>query len=68
MIDLTSSEKNGFPGLLGNLVYYDYALQQNQINMICKNFGKKFEALQEKDNQGQCKSSCLITDSNVQNI
>ena len=65
---LTSSEKNGFPGLLGNLVYYDYALQQNQINMICKNFGKKFEALQEKDNQGQCKSSCLITDSNVQNI
>jgi hypothetical protein len=65
---LTSSEKNGFPGLLGNLVYYDYALQQNQISMICKNFGKKFEALQEKDNQGQCKSSCLITDSNVVNI
>ena len=65
---LTTSGKNGFPGLLGNLVYYDYALQQNQINMICKNFGKKFEALQDKDNNGQCKSSCLITDSNVQNI
>ena len=62
---LSSDNKNGFPGLLGNLSYYDYALNQTQINLICKKYGEQFEKLQNS-NKKNCTSSCLITNSNIQ--
>ena len=58
--------KNGFPGFLGNLAYYNYALNQTDINMICKNYTHQFKNIQEKDNKNNsCKKSCILTDSDT---
>jgi len=63
---LSNTTKNGFPGFLGNLSYYNYALNQTQIDMICNNYGQQFKALQSKENKNNnnsCTKSCLVTDS-----
>jgi len=67
----TKINKNGFPGLLGNLAYYNYALNQTDINMLCKNYNQKFKDIQNKDNKNNnnsCKSSCILTDSDTTNL
>ena len=64
---ITNANKNGFPGFLGNLAYYNYALNQTDINMLCKNYSQQFKDIQYKDNKdnNSCKKSCVITDSDT---
>ena len=64
----TKINKNGFPGLLGNLAYYNYALNQTDINILCKNYSQQFKDIQNKDNKNNnnsCKKSCVLTDSDT---
>ena len=59
-------KKNGFPGFLANLSYYNYSLNQNQINMICKEYGDKFRNYQSSQNKKiDYTTSCLVTDSDL---
>ena len=66
----TKINKNGFPGLLGNLAYYNYALNQTDINMLCKNYSQQFKDIQNKDNKNNnsCKKSCVLTDSDTNTL
>lgn len=62
-------KKNGFPGFIANLSYYSYSLNQSQINQICNEYGSKFRSYQMKENSKvDYKTSCLITDSDRNNI
>ena len=62
-------KKIGFPGFIANLSYYNYSLNQTQINQICNEYGSKFKSYQMKENSKvDYKTSCLITDSDTNNI
>ena len=64
-----SDNKNGFPGFMANLSYYNYPLNQSQINDICNEYGSKFKKYQDSENSKiNYTTSCLVTDSDTNNI
>ena len=62
-------KKNGFPGFIANLSYYNYSLNQSQINEICNEYGSRFKKYQNSENSKiDYTTSCLVTDSDTNNI
>ena len=66
----TNEDKNnGFPGFLANLSYYNYSLNQAQINSICEEYSERFKKYQNnKNTKVNYTTSCLVTDSDTNNI
>lgn len=66
---LNTDNKNGFSGQIAFLSYYNYLLNQKQINDICAYYGPILKKYQENQNKGIFyETSCLVTDSDVKSI
>ena len=57
-------KRNGFPGQIAYMTYYNYTLNQNDIDFYCESYRNKLNKYQNKENKEyKYTTSCLVTDS-----
>ena len=62
-------EKNGFAGQMAYFTYFNYILNQNQINDYCNKYRRILTKYQESQNKGYTyETSCLVTDSDTTSL
>ena len=67
--DMNTDNKNGFPGQMAFLTYYNYILNQKQINDVCAYYTPIMKTYQDKQNNGiKYETSCLVTDSDIKDF
>ena len=61
--------RNGFAGQMAYFTYYNYILNQDDINNYCKTYKKKLDQYQNKENDDyKYETSCLVTDSDKNSL